>query len=336
MPMRRRLARLLSCAAAACLAAAQALGAGAPEPVADGAYVLRGAFDPARQPDGNSVVFAGPRGLVVVDTGRHAEHTQALLDFAAARGQPIVLVVNSHWHLDHLGGNALLREKLPGLKIVASDAVGPALAGWLAQSRRDMQAMLDGGRADAATRTMIGIDIALIDAGPRLLPDVALSAARTTVDDAGRPLLIGLARDAVTGADLWVYDAAVRVVASGDLVTLPVPFLDTACAPRWRAALADLDALPFETLVPGHGPPMTRADFATWRGAFGALLDCAAGDAPARACADGWIAALGALLPAGEQGRARAMLDYYFGEHLRAAPARRDRFCPAPTAKGAP
>lgn len=335
MTTRRWFARTLACAALLCVAA-QALGAAAPERVADGVYVLRGEFDPARQPDGNSVVFAGPRGLVVVDTGRHAAHTQALLDFAAARAQPIVLVVNSHWHLDHLGGNALLREKLPGLKIIASDAVEPALAGWLAQSRRDMQAMLDSGRADAATRAMIGVDIALIDAGPRLLPDVALSAARTTVDGAGRPLLIGLARDAVTGADLWLYDAATRVVAAGDLVTLPVPFLDTACAPRWRAALADLDALPFEILVPGHGAPMTRADVATWRGAFGALLDCAAGDTPARACADGWIAALGTLLPAGEQGRARAMLDYYLGEHLRAAPARRDRFCPAPAAKGAP
>lgn len=338
MPLRSLASTSAACAAALLAGAATAAGAAAPERVADGVYLLRGDFDPARQPDGNSVVFAGGRGLVVVDTGRHAAHTQALLDFAAARGQPIALVVNSHWHLDHLGGNALLRERVPGLSIVASDAVAPALGGWLAASRRDMQAVLDSGRADAATREMIAIDIALIDAGPRLLPDRALSAPRTTIDGAGRPLLIGLARDAVTGADLWVFDAASRVVAAGDLVTLPVPFLDTACAPRWRAALAELDAaVPFETLIPGHGAPMSRADFATWRGAFGGLLDCAADATKTDAsCADGWIARLGPLLAPAEHARTRSMLEYYLGEHLRAPAAQRDQFCPAPAASRAP
>lgn len=328
--------RLLRAACGLALASAQLASAAAPVRVADGVYVLRDAFDPGRQPDGNSVVFAGPRGLVLVDTGRHAAHAQALLDFATLRGQPIVLVVNTHWHLDHLGGNALLRERVPGLKIVASDAVAPAFDGWLASSRREMQALLDGGRADETTRAMIETDIALIDAGARLVPDVALSAPRTTLDDGGRRLQVGLVRDAVAGADLWVFDAASRVVAAGDLVTLPVPFLDTACAPRWRAALAELDALPFETLVPGHGTPMTRTDFGRWRSAFGALLDCAAGTGPPRACADGWIAGVAPLLPAAEHGRARAMLDYYIGEQLRAAPERRDRFCPAPAGRVAP
>ena len=231
----------------------------------------------------------------------------------------------------------MLRERVPGLTIVASDAVAPALAGWLAQSRRDMQALLDSGRADAATREMIAIDIALIDAGASLLPNRTLSAPRTTIDGAGRPLLVGLARDAVTGADLWVFDAASRVVAAGDLVTLPVPFLDTACAPRWRDALAELDAaIPFEILVPGHGAPMSRAEFATWRTAFGALLDCGADPARTGAsCADGWIAGLGRLLAPGDQARALSMLDYYLGERLRAVPAQRDRFCPAAAAKGA-
>ncbi len=326
----RRCALAIACATAALLITVAARAAAPPLSVAEGVFVLRSNLEPARQPDGNSVFFAGERGVVIVDTGRHAEHTQALLEFAAARGQSIALVINTHWHLDHMGGNAMLREHVPGLKIVASDAVAPALAGWLASSRRDMQALLDGGRADPATRAMIKIDIGLIDAGPRLLPDVTLSAPRTPVDGAGRPLVVGLAREAVTNADLWVFDAASRVIAAGDLVTLPVPFLDTACAAGWRAALAELDtAVPFETLIPGHGAPMSHTDFATWRDAFGALLDCAAGASPASICADGWVAALGPLLPADEQGRARAMLDYYLAEHLRAPPAQRDRFCPA-------
>jgi glyoxylase-like metal-dependent hydrolase (beta-lactamase superfamily II) len=298
----------------------------APVAVADGVFVLRDTFDPGRQPDGNSVIFVGPGGLVVVDTGRHREHAQALLDFAAARRAPIVAVVNTHWHLDHLAGNALLRDHASGLTVYASTALAPALGGWLAASRRDMQDMLDSGRADPATEAMARLDIAIIDSGPRLLPDVVLDAPRS-IAPAGQRLQIGYESKAVTAGDLWVYDPAAKVLASGDLVTLPVPFLDTACAPGWRASLAQLEAVPFERLVPGHGAPMSRADFAVWRGAFEALLSCAAGDAAASSCAAGWVAALGPLLPQTEHARARGMIGYYLEQHLRAEPAQRDRFC---------
>ena len=326
---RRSRRRWRSSAAVAVLSAAwlAALPArAATAAVADGVYVLRDSFLPGQQPDGNSVIFAGPDGLVVVDTGRHIAHAQALLDFAAARRQPIVAVVNTHWHLDHLGGNGLLRDSVPGLQVVASTAVAPALTGWLAASRRDMQALVDSGRADAATLAMIRIDIALIDLGPKLLPDLALDGPRR-LDLAGRPLEIGLATRAVTAGDLWVFDPRTRTLAVGDLVTLPVPFLDTACTAGWQAALRDIDALPFQRLVPGHGAPMDRAGFATWRRAFEGLLVCAAGTGPASGCAEGWINALGDLLPTAQHGLARGMIGDYFEDPLRAPPAQRDRHC---------
>jgi glyoxylase-like metal-dependent hydrolase (beta-lactamase superfamily II) len=191
-----------------------------------------------------------------------------------------------------------------------------------------MQAMLDAGKMDTQTQAMLRIDIALIDLGPKLLPDVTLGASRT-IDVVGRPLQIGFESQAVTAGDLWVYDPAAAVLAAGDLVTLPAPLLDTACAPRWRQALSRLDEVPFKTLVPGHGAPMDRAAFARWRRAFGGLLDCAASDAPASACAEGWITALGPLLPEAQRAGARDMTAYYLAQHLRAIPAQRDRFCPA-------
>jgi glyoxylase-like metal-dependent hydrolase (beta-lactamase superfamily II) len=314
---------IIGCAAQPADAADAAL-----RPVAPGVFVLPDTFLPGRQPDGNSVVFVGPKGIVVVDTGRHLEHAQALLDFAAVRKLPIVTIVNSHWHLDHLGGNALLRERTAGLEVIASDAVAPALAGWLADSRRSMLELLASGQADATTTAMAKVDIGLIERGAQLLPDRTLHGPAST-DASGVPLAIGLERHAVTAADLWVWDAASRVLAAGDLVTLPAPFLDTACAPGWRAALARLEQVSFELLVPGHGAPMRRADFATWRRAFDGLLDCAAGPDSDDRCADGWIGALGDLLPAAERAQGRGMAKYYLAEHLRAAPAVRDRYCPA-------
>ena len=38
--------------------------------------LVPGSFVRGQQPDGNSVILSGKRGLVVVDTGRHAAHTQ--------------------------------------------------------------------------------------------------------------------------------------------------------------------------------------------------------------------------------------------------------------------
>jgi glyoxylase-like metal-dependent hydrolase (beta-lactamase superfamily II) len=131
----------------------------------------------------------------------------------------------------------------------------------------------------------------------------------------------------VTEADAWVLDPASGVLAAGDLVTFPVPLLDTACAPGWQAALARLSAAPFRVLVPGHGPPLTRAQLAIWRTGFDHLVACAASDAAEEACVAGWLQELGPLVPEAEHAFARTLLGYYVGARLRAPPEERDRAC---------
>lgn len=79
-----------------------------PEPV-----VIAGAFPVDRGPDGNSIILDAPHGLIVVDTGRHLEHQDKLLAYAKRAGKPIAAIVNTHWHLDHTGGNAELRAVYP-------------------------------------------------------------------------------------------------------------------------------------------------------------------------------------------------------------------------------
>ena len=113
---------------------------------------------------------------------------------------------------------------------------------------------------------------------------------------------------AATRGDVWLFDPASATLIAGDLVTLPVPFLDTACPGGWRVALAQLAATPFRRLIPGHGPVMTRADFALWRTAFAGFIDCTGTSGQ---CADGWVRAAGRLIPAPERPRARSMASYY-------------------------
>ena len=60
----------------------------------------------------------------------------------------------------------------------------------------------------------------------------------------------------------------------GDLVVGLVPFMDTACAEGWSKALDEIAKVPFTTLIPGHGDPMSRADFLQWRTAYDNFVDC--------------------------------------------------------------
>ena len=269
--------------------------------IVPGIHLIRGAFTPGSQPDGNSVIFVAPEGLIVVDTGRHASHTQAIVDFAKRSGKPVRAIVNTHWHLDHIGGNALLRREYPDVRVYASDALAAARTGFLASYRKQLEEML-AKKENEAFRA----ELALIDGAARLGPDevIGASGAKTI---AGRTLAIELEKDTVTAGDVWIRDGASGVVIAGDLVTLPAPFLDTADAKRWEAALERLAKTDFALLIPGHGPPLTRRQFAVYRTAFGKLIGCR------DKCVDGWMESVGPLIPGEDPAFTRLLMEYYTG-----------------------
>lgn len=287
--------------------------------LAAGVWLIPGGIQAKRQPDGNTVIFQGPRGLVVMDTGRHPWHRQAILDFANDQGLPIVAIVNSHWHLDHVSGDPALKAAYPASMLYASRAIDEALTGFLARSAADAEAYLASSQATPEAAEDIRGDVATTKAGEALKPDIAIDAS----DDralAGLKLRVNLAADAATAGDVWIYDPASRIAAVGDLVTLPAPFLDTACPKGWIAALDQVWATPFLTLVPGHGATMTRMEFALYRNAFNQVIDCAATARAKSECAAAWTQGVRPLLgkdPADAR-RAQSMTEYYVQDVLRA------------------
>ena len=163
----------------------------------------------------------------------------------------------------------------------------------------------------ATRREETELFIATMDASDSLRPDVPVeqSGAMTL---AGRPLSVRVAANAVTDADLWLYDEATGVAVIGDLVTLPAPFFETACPAQWQTALDEVWATPFRIAVPGHGEPMTRADFDTYRHAFGNFRTCVGTDGPAATCAAGWTKDVGPLLTTdGDRKQATEYATYY-------------------------
>jgi glyoxylase-like metal-dependent hydrolase (beta-lactamase superfamily II) len=292
--------------------------------VVAGVHLIPGGFVPGSQPDGNSIVIEAPEGLVVVDTGRHAAHTQEVLDFAKKSGRPIVAVVNTHWHLDHIGGNLLVRRDYPAARIYASGALAGARSGFLANYRKQLETMLADESVDAAQKKAFADELHLIDSADKLAPDVVLtgSGPRTI---AGRSFRIAVETHAVTAGDVWLLDEATGILIAGDLVTLPAPFLDTACPSRWQESLERLAKLDFALLIPGHGAPMTPRQFASYREAYADLLTCAATKDD---CVSGWIAGVRPLVSGAEfdEKFTRSVAAYYT-DVLREDPARLTKLC---------
>ena len=322
---------LAACCLPAAWAAAQPVTAPPPEQVAPGITLLRGAMLPMRGPDGNTVAFDAPDGLVVVDTGRHAWHSDGILAFAAARKQPIAAIVNTHWHLDHASGNGRIQAAHPGAQLYTTTAVDRALAegGFLARNLAAQRPRLDDPQVGAAEREEIAIFVQTMAERESLRPDVVLgkSGLRRL---AGRRLDLRVTDRAVTDADVWIYDRKSGIAVVGDLVTLPAPFFETACPERWRSALDEVWAAPFKLAIPGHGEPMDRAQFDAYRGAFNAFMDCVAGDAAPAQCASGWQTGVATLL--GDERMRRMALDYaeYYVGMLRANGGKSAECLPGP------
>jgi glyoxylase-like metal-dependent hydrolase (beta-lactamase superfamily II) len=307
------------------LAAAALAAPAAAAPQHEAYHLVPGSFTASREPDGNSIFLDAPQGLILIDTGRHPEQQERLIAYARSTGRPIAAIVNTHWHLDHSGGNAEIKAAFPRAKLYASRAVEGALKGFLPRSRGEAERFLAAGRATPEQAADIRLDIAAIDAPQFLRPDVPITGS-SPMRIAGRPLQVNLAPYAATEGDVWIYDPATRTVFAGDLVVPFVPFLDTACPEGWRKALDRIAATPFTTLVPGHGDPMSHAQFETWRRAYSRLLDCAGSSRTRDDCVAQWKSDAAAFIPAGMD--AGGMAAYYVDTRLRAKPEERLRYCP--------
>jgi glyoxylase-like metal-dependent hydrolase (beta-lactamase superfamily II) len=286
---------------------------------------------PNREPDGNTLVFDAPEGLIVVDTGRHEWHRRAILALANDRRKPIKIIVNTHWHLDHVSGNPALRAAFPGLRVYGSSAIDHALTGFLASSAREGASYANDPALPEETRADIRLDLLTIQNGAALKPDEIVRTARS-MTLAGRRFRVNLAPYAATSGDVWLFDEKTRIAVLGDLVTLPAPFLDTACPDGWRAALAQIAALPFSSAIPGHGAPMVRAQFLVYRQAFDSFVACSNSARLKDECAAAWAHDVGPLLPDDPRGKenARATAAYY--DDLLRTNGGRSKYCEEPPA----
>jgi glyoxylase-like metal-dependent hydrolase (beta-lactamase superfamily II) len=176
--------------------------------------------------DVNSVAIGGERGFVVVDTlSTPAEAHEAIAEIVDLGAGPVVAVVNTHDHFDHVLGNAAFRSRWPDLPIHATD--------------------------EAADRT-----------DPAAPPADHTFSSAAVIDLGDRQVELVHPGRGHTGGDLVVRIPDADVLLAGDLVEESAP--PDLGADSWPLEWAPtLDLVlglltPASLVVPGHGSPVDR------------------------------------------------------------------------------
>ncbi|MDP2451697.1 MAG: MBL fold metallo-hydrolase [Polaromonas sp.] len=79
----------------------------------------------------NNILFLGTQTSALVDSGysTHAEQTTELVG-AALQQRPLDLLLNTHLHSDHCGGNAALQRSYPELQTLIPPGHAPLVSAW--------------------------------------------------------------------------------------------------------------------------------------------------------------------------------------------------------------
>lgn len=195
-----------------------------------------------------SFVIEQGRALVI-DTMTFPEMAASMADEIAHRGGHVENVLNTHHHIDHMGGNKVFAEA----RIVAH-AASISTVQKLGFPVPVYQRLMPQFRERFA-----GLELVI----PTPLPD------HLALPHGGELLAFTPAH---TPADLAVWFPRSRVLIAGDICfNRVVPLAVNGLISGWLEALDALIALEPEVVVPGHGPLATLADLHTLRDYFTAL-----------------------------------------------------------------
>jgi glyoxylase-like metal-dependent hydrolase (beta-lactamase superfamily II) len=218
--------------------------------------------------DVNVSVIEGEAGLVVVDT--HASTAAArdvIAELRALSARPVIRIVNTHWHFDHVLGNHAFQQEYDAPPITAHEAAVATLVEHGEEMRADAAERAgERGAQILSTELVVPGDtfssVAAIDLGDRALELVHPGRGHTDGD------LVVRLKDPRSGAD---------VLLAGDLV-------EEAGAPAYGG-----DSFPMDwplsldlvlqligkgtVVVPGHGAPVSLEFVEEQRAAIGVVAE---------------------------------------------------------------
>lgn len=210
------------------------------EQVAPGIYVHHGKHLDINTDYGGDICnisfIIGSKGVAVIDTGGSPKIGRELHDaIRKVTKLPILYVINTHVHPDHVFGNSAFKADHPAF-------VGHAnLAGMMVQ------------RHDVYLRNQVGWTGA-DGAGSELIPPTIPVVAATSIDLGDRRLQLTAYPPAHSTSDLTVFDETTRTLWTGDLLFIErTPSVDGDLK-GWLKVIEQLGSIKALHTVPGHGP----------------------------------------------------------------------------------
>lgn len=241
--------------------------------IASGVHVIRHADAADGNPSGNTTVIEGDRGLLVVDSCYlPSQARQDIEDIRNWSHKPVRYLVNTHWHPDHVRGNAVYAQAYPGITIVAHREMQRLMRMYETGNREraprrlhEREESLRSGRANgkrltskeladlASMVTARRAILAELQDAPLLLPDLLVSDG-IDIDLGNRVVQVRHSGPGDTLGDVWLYLPNDKVLVTGDLLVAPVPYFFAGYPRDHRNVLLHLAELDSTVIVPGHGP----------------------------------------------------------------------------------
>lgn len=245
--------------------------------VADGVYAA--IAKPGGLASGNAGFVIGDEGVLIFDTFyTPAALEELIVEISVLTKLPIKFAINSHYHLDHTGGNQVLVAR--GVPIIAHDNV---LRWQTTKNKRFLPSPedLQKRRADAAKqlgetpedqkdkRTQLERQIRRFDAMMTIKlmnPTVTFSSGTLHLYLGKRQVILS-ALPGHTGGDVLAYVPDANVVFTGDLGwSKTLPNLVDATVNDWIPTLDKvLSQYPTAKFIPGHGNVAEAAEIRDFR-----------------------------------------------------------------------
>lgn len=250
--------------------------------VADGVYAAIRTEPPGLTVNGNSVFIINDNDVIVIDTtltpGTAREELAALRKLT---DKPVSYVINTHWHDDHIMGNAAYREAFPRAEFIAhqrtreylpttgltnrKQAMAPeGYPGFISFLRQSLEKGQGPGGAPLTDeeRTTLASDLKIAERYMAENPGVEIVLPTITLEDrltihrGERTIDVRYLGRGHTSGDIVVHLPKEGIVITGDLVVWPVPYVGNPQShpADWAGTLEKLVALHPTAIIPGHGP----------------------------------------------------------------------------------
>lgn len=187
----------------------------------------------------NAAVIIGDEGVIVLDSlGTPSLAYLLMTKIREITNKPVVKVIVSHYHADHIYGLQVFKEA--GAEIIAPAGAMIYFTSGVAQGRLNERR--------ESLFPWVNDDTYLVKADRYINQDETISLGSLALD-------VSTLGSTHSDGDLMVYVKPDNVLLAADLIFEGrIPFVAGSDPANWLEKLSELDAEKLTAIVPGHGP----------------------------------------------------------------------------------